>query len=220
MRTSTWPSTQATGSTFDSIGKDKRSNIASSLSSAPRVFTQVLNPVIVWLRSRGVALYAYLDDILILGSSPQQTKRAEDRCRALLQCVNAFLKVGVSYPARTWLKLLGVLAATIPSVAYARLHARPIQWYVKRHWRASRGLLWPVMVRLNLVTALQWWTESLNLSQGLPFQSPSHDLTVTTDSSMEGWGGFMKIPGSKQDALFSGDWSQAERRLHINLLEL
>ena len=234
------------------------------LSSAPRVFTQILMPVIAWLRARGVHIYAYLDDILVTGTSPLEVSRAlslsirtltaagyvinvkksdlspsqdlvfiggrfitpkgrvflpEDRRRALIQCVRAFMQVGRSFPARAWLRLLGLLASTIPTVALARLHMKPVQWFVKFRWSARRGLRFPIMTKLELVPCLRWWAENYNLSQGVPFLPPPHELTVTTDSSMEGWGGHMLIhPG--REALFSNDWSTQERKFHINLLEL
>ena len=37
------------------------------LSSAPRVFTKTLAPLMAWLRLMGVHPYLYLDDILLLG---------------------------------------------------------------------------------------------------------------------------------------------------------
>ena len=41
------------------------------LSSATRIFTKTLAPLIVWLRLLGVqlSLYTYLDDLLIVGNS-------------------------------------------------------------------------------------------------------------------------------------------------------
>nr|XP_046491856.1 uncharacterized protein LOC124223672 [Neodiprion pinetum] len=39
------------------------------LSSAPRVFTKVIKPVLNWLRSRGFLSVAYLDDILCIGDN-------------------------------------------------------------------------------------------------------------------------------------------------------
>ncbi|XP_064461987.1 uncharacterized protein LOC135372255 [Ornithodoros turicata] len=40
------------------------------LTSAPRVFTKLMKPVVAYLRSRGVRLVIYLDDILIMDQSP------------------------------------------------------------------------------------------------------------------------------------------------------
>ena len=42
------------------------------LSSAPSVFMQILAPVVAWLRSAGVQLYVYLDDMLVMGRSPEE----------------------------------------------------------------------------------------------------------------------------------------------------
>ena len=76
------------------------------------------------------------------------------------------------------------------------------------------------MMRSELVQFLRWWETMSNLSQGLPFKTPRHTLTVTMDASMEGWGGHMEMTQSNQEALFSNEWSSRERLLHINLLEL
>ena len=58
-----------------------------------------------------------------------------------------------------------------------------------------------------------------NLSQGRPLLSPPCTITVTTDASTEGWGGHTTV--NNNSLLFSGLWSQTERRTcHINLLEL
>ena len=40
------------------------------LSSAPRVFTKILL-VLIFLIKQGIQMYAYLDDLLITGESPQ-----------------------------------------------------------------------------------------------------------------------------------------------------
>ena len=56
----------------------------------------------------------------------------EDR-RLALQCVvRSFMRVGRYSPARRWLQLLGFLAATFSSVAWAHLCMHLVQWYVKQ----------------------------------------------------------------------------------------
>ena len=42
------------------------------LSSAPRVFTKILKPIVARLRAMGIRLIIYLDDFLIMASSPQE----------------------------------------------------------------------------------------------------------------------------------------------------
>ena len=234
------------------------------LSPAPRLFTRVVLALAAWLRLRGVRIHVYLDDILLVGSSPEETSWAlhltvevftkagftinlkksdltpsqdlvyiggqfrtdlgkvflpEDRRVALTKAIQSFSRVGALHPALQWLQILGLMAATISVVRHARLHMRTIQWHLKRHWKAQEPLTKPVLVTLEVHRALQWWTNQSNLLQGLPFRQPPHDLVVTTDASCEGWGGHSLVQG--QSMLFSGLWSQAERRTcHINLLEL
>ena len=46
------------------------------LGPAPRVFTKILKPVVGFLRQQGLRLVVYLDDILIIGSSEVETRKA------------------------------------------------------------------------------------------------------------------------------------------------
>ena len=233
------------------------------LTSAPRVFTKVLAPVIAWLRTRGIHLCAYLDDLIVVGVSPADVRRSvttvadtlthagfilnlkkselvpsqdlvyiggrirpdlgtvflpEDRLEVLIRCVRTFLRVGLCKPAHQWLRLLGLMAATLSVVFRARLHMRPIQWHVKRRWNHTMGLRAPIMVSKDLVLALQWWLDKEHLRTGLPFLPPRPQLTVGTDASTEGWGGHMMVQGKV--ALFGDLWSPPEARLHINVLEM
>ena len=217
--------------------------------------------LVAWLRSRGVHLHAYLDDILLVGSSPEETLWAlnltvevftkagftinlkksdltptqnlvyiggqfrtdlgmvflpQDRREALIRAVKSFSRVGSLHSALQWLQVLGLMAATIAVVPHARLHMRPIQWHLKHHWNASEPLTKRVIVTLSVYQTLKWWMDPSNLSQGIPFRQPPHDLVVTTDASCEGWGGHSLIQGQSQ--LFSGIWSTRERQTHhINL---
>ena len=41
------------------------------LSCAPRVFTKVMKPVVAFLRERGIKSIIYLDDLLVIASSPE-----------------------------------------------------------------------------------------------------------------------------------------------------
>jgi hypothetical protein len=238
------------------------------LSSAPRVFTKSLAPVIAYLRKHGIQVYAYLDDILLVGDSFPDALDAvrmalqiltqagyilnlkksdlvptqdlvyiggrfrtalgqvflpDNRIVALVECVQSFCKIGAYRSALQFLSLLGLMAASLQVVTYAHLHMRSIQWYVKDHWNrrdlSRKRLKLPILIRADLVEALQWWTVVDNLMVGRPFAAPQPTVTVTTDASMEGWGGHAQVLGSSP-ALFSGLWSSAAQRLHINVLEL
>lgn len=57
------------------------------LSSAPLVFTKMLRPVIRYLRARGIRLMAYLDDIIILARSREESLRITREVRCLLESI-------------------------------------------------------------------------------------------------------------------------------------
>lgn len=212
------------------------------LSSAPRVFTKTLAPLMAWLRLMGIHLYPYLDDILIQGESVGEVEQSvqatlqvltragfivnlkksnltptqdlvyigarfrtdlgrvylpENRIEGLLTLTRSFAKVGRYVTALLYLSLLGLMAATLLSVEFAHLRMRPIQWYLKRRWNhVTHGLRHKILVSKDLGQALQWWLVRENLSQGIPFSLPTTTITITTDASMEGWGGHCRLPQS------------------------
>ena len=55
------------------------------LTSAPRIFSRVMQPVVKLLRLEGIRLVIYLDDILVLGRSADETRRNTKRVLELLQ---------------------------------------------------------------------------------------------------------------------------------------
>lgn len=57
------------------------------LSSAPRVFTKLLRPVVSFLRERGVRCVIYLDDILIMNTSREGSQEHTALVVTLLECL-------------------------------------------------------------------------------------------------------------------------------------
>jgi hypothetical protein len=62
---------------------------------------------------------------------------------------------------------------------------------------------------------LQWWLDNLFLVQA-DIQQSYPDLTIQTDASMQGWGFYVPIDGTKSGSR----WSPQVTHLHINALEL
>ena len=76
-----------------------------------------------------------------------------------------------------------------------------------------------MLVILGLVWHLQWWLDVSNLREGFVLQPSPPSVTVTTDASLEGWGGYLH--GSQEFRVLSqGTWSLEERKLHFNVFEL
>ena len=83
------------------------------LNIAPLVFTQLLKPVAAYLRKRGVRLILYLDDMLIIGSSVQETRRFTQMAKNLLMSLGFTIHTEKSISVPT--KVINFLGFTIDS---------------------------------------------------------------------------------------------------------
>jgi hypothetical protein len=132
----------------------------------------------------------------------------------LISLVKTFT-VGSYKTARQFLQLLGLMSSCLQVVREARLFIRPIQVYLMAFWSIRDSTLeQKILVRSTLLPHLLWWRSSKNLQQGVFLNSPETQCTVTTDASLVGWGGHMG------EHVVQGLWSQADRLLHINVLEM
>ena len=61
---------------------------------------------------------------------------------------------------------------------------------------------------------LDWWQNPANVMKGSDLHPKDHSIQLFTDASNEGWGAHLDQRSTK------GLWSDQEKRLHINVLEL
>ena len=54
------------------------------LSSAPRVFTKMLAPIVALIRQRSIRFHPYLDDCLIVASNPQTLRQSVQKSISIL----------------------------------------------------------------------------------------------------------------------------------------
>ena len=230
------------------------------ISTAPRVFTKVLAPIVGILHEKGVRMFPYLDDCLLVARSHSQLLWAvqltvdvlgqagflinlkkshpcpvqrlqflgveldtlqatsflpRDRALELKQTALDFMKPGSRKTARQFLRLLGLMAAAILMIPLARLKMRPIQMFLNSLWRAAyQPLEFSLQIPPWLITHIAWWADYTNLTQGLKWRRISPTRVLTTDASLEGWGGHLL---SKR---VQGRWRRCQQRQHINVLEL
>ena len=140
-------------------------------------------------------------------------KPTQNRWEVLQQKVTALLQ-NRSCRVRTFMSLIGLLTATEKQVTLGRLHMRPIQWHLKKHWRVPESLEKEIPIPRSLHQYLQWWTQEENVLKGQPLRPLRHAVQIFTDASKEGWGAHLG------DFTASGTWSVPESKLHINFLEL
>ena len=143
--------------------------------------------------------------------SPGLVKPTQERWMVLSQKINDPLNQQAC-SVRQFMSLIGLLTATEKQVVAGRLHMRPIQWHLKRHWHVPESLEKIIPLPQSLHPHLRWWLDPGNVLK--PLHPLRHALQLFTDASNEGWGAHLG------DFTASGLWSTQESALHINLLEL
>ena len=111
-------------------------------------------------------------------------------------------------------QLIGKLTASIQAIFPAPLHYRHLQDL--KHKALARFGHFDVTTALSTEAKdeLQWWLAHLNAWNGRALVRPSPDVIIETDASRTGWGAVC------QGETAGGLWSQMEKKLHINCLEL
>ena len=126
-----------------------------------------------------------------------------------LQDLTLRLKSKHVLTARCLMLLIGLLASTEKMVMEGRLHIRPFQ-----HWRYPQSLD-NLLPWTNAISAhLDWWQNAANVMKGSDLQPKDHSIQLFIDASNEGWGTHLDQRSIK------GLWSDQDKRLHINVLEL
>ena len=137
----------------------------------------------------------------------------QNRWESILQKVKPILSKPTCR-VRKFMSLIGLLTPTEKQVSLGRLHMRPIQWHLKRHWRVPESLEKEIPVPRSLHPHLLCWTKETNVLLGQPLHPLRHAIQIFTDASKEGWGAHLG------DFTASGTWSVPESHLYINFLEL
>ena len=111
-------------------------------------------------------------------------------------------------------QLIGKLTASIQAVFPAPLHYRHLQHL--KHQGLARGSGYDSCLPLSREAReeIQWWLVHLEAWNGKAILSSPPDLVIETDASKVGWGAVCR------EVRTGGLWSQMEKKLHINCLEL
>ena len=139
-----------------------------------------------------------------------------ERVTNLHKAIQKILNMQNVATARDYLHLLGIMASCIELIPNARLFMRPIQLHLLFHWRpASQKLEMKIPFSEHLKNHLQWWLNNKNVLKGRQLAHWESSAVITTDASMEGYGGHLN---GKQ--IMQGVWSPKEKIMHINSLEM
>ena len=105
-------------------------------------------------------------------------------------------------------------AVTEKMIPEGHLHMRPFQFHLKEHWRYPQSLDSLLPWTETISVHLDWWQNPTNVMRGADLHPKDRSIQLFTDTSNEGWGTQLDQSSTK------GLWSDREKRLHINVLEL
>jgi len=142
---------------------------------------------------------------------------SEDRIVKILSLVNTF-RTSQVLPVRIWSSLIGLLGSVDKIIPGGRLKIRTLQTHRRSQWKQIDDPDFHRWLEIapTLKTDLAWWTITGNWVRGVPTLPPNPDVVIYTDASNSGWGAHTE---SRRYHL-SGKWTEPQRQLHINLLEL
>ena len=118
------------------------------------------------------------------------------------------------YPTSQVKTLIGLLASMEKMVPVERLHMRPFQFHLKEHWRYSQSLDNLLPWTETISAHPDWWKKSKKVMKGADLHPEDHSIQLFIDASNEGWGALLEQTSTK------GLWSDREKRLYINVVEL
>ena len=133
----------------------------------------------------------------------------------ITQCTD-LLNVGQA-TARTLATVIGKMTAAVRAILPAPLQYRHLQRLkAKALFQGCQSYETMITLSPECRTELQWWAETVDKWNGRSILKPSPDiaLTITTDSSMTGWG------AESSGVTTQGLWTTQERQMHINVLEM
>ena len=116
--------------------------------------------------------------------------------------------------ARCLMLLIGLFASMEKMVREGQLHMRPFQFHIKEHWRYPQSLDSLLPWTETISAHLDWWQNPTNVMKGADLYPKDHSIQLFTDASNEGWGAHLEQTST------TGLWSDGEKRLYINVLEL
>jgi hypothetical protein len=210
------------------------------ISTAPRVFTKVLAPIVNLIHQRGIIFHPYLDDCLLISESARQLSRNVSVAVDILQQAGFLVNWKKSFPEPSQdVQFLGIRILSIEGrillpdnrvqdiVRCAQLFQAPRMLEARTFLRMlglmtaclrvvplARFQITKIMVPRSLIPHLEFWRDETRLSQGVSLGTLPHSAVVTTDACDTGWGGHY------MHWRVQGRWTKKQRALHINCQEL
>lgn len=118
---------------------------------------------------------------------------------------------------RTVSRVIGLLVASFPGVMYGPLFYRHLEFDKTHALKLNLGNFDAVLTLSHESLAeLRWWEQNVTESY-CPILQGDPDIIIESDSSLKGWGGYVK----SCNTAIGGEWTPGDLdAMHINALEL
>lgn len=149
----------------------------------------------------------------ILDSTTMTVSLGEQKKKHIKDMIKLALKLDSSLTVRNLAQLIGTLVASFPAITYGPLFYRSLECIkintLARHYNFDNF----VSLSETCKQDLRWWLEE-GIHSRKPISHGNPDVIIHTDSSSYAWGAV------RDDSFTQGMWSQTEKNLHINVLEI
>ena len=138
----------------------------------------------------------------------------QEKKRKIIEKLNNFIQRETA-PALEWQKVIGLLTAVEKLMPGGRLRIRPLQIHLNKNWKQNKdSQQMKIQLTPEVKEAIKWWLEEERYNVGVRLETQIPQENIYTDASMTGWGGHW----NKVEV--SGTWTEEEKVLHINVLEM
>ena len=195
------------------------------LNSAPRIFTKLFKPILKLLRSQGMLLIIYLDDILLIAPTADLCLAQGKFLMKLLQDLGFFVNMNKSVLTPTQkIFFLGFLIDSV-NMTISLPEEKQLAILQKanslfgQNFVSIRNLcqfvgMCSATANFQVRQNLEWWAVEMPHHCTAPVFSPPVDMKIATNLSFLGWGATMG------HAIIAGFWEWERLWSHINKKEL
>ena len=150
---------------------------------------------------------------VIIDSVNMEMSLSEEKVQKIIvKCLKMLEKKKVSI--REVFQLIGTLSSTTMAILPAPLQYRFLQKQVIQELNFYLSYEKQIVLFPQGRAEIEWWINNIRLNNGRSLLWKPPQLLIKSDASKEGWGAYCQ--GKKT----GGPWSERERDLHINILEL
>lgn len=134
-----------------------------------------------------------------------------EKSQRISKLITELLMVGVC-SVRHFARIIGSLVAACPAIKYGWLYLKSLEREKYKAIKNGKSYNHDIRLTDQIRSDLEWWLREL--IHTVPISKRNYNLTIFSDASTRGWGGFCN------NIKIHGFWTKSELKNHINWLEM